>query len=302
MVLTGTRASEVREIRGRVVDDKGQPVADAVVSDFWRANGTGKDRDGKYLDLKIEENVKTLWGHLGEMEPSGPRVATTGSDGRFTLTIPTSKHAVMAMDRERHRGGLLVLPKGKERESMEIHLIGPLIKVRGSLRGPGVAEKPSWTHVYLNLPDDPTRPLDSTRLVSCGSFEARFEMSLPPGHYVLQGYNEKLDAYLVPDKEIDLAVGRSEVDVGVLMLSSTKSHAAVKIEHAKAVGGWVDIADRYGKPAPRWHITDARGIPKEAQFKDFKGKWVLICFWGFGCAPCLRTGLPSLARFYEAIR
>jgi thiol-disulfide isomerase/thioredoxin len=298
MLVTSTRASELREIRGRVVDAKGQPVADAVVADFWRANGTGKDQDGKSLDLKIEENVKKFWGHMGEMEPVGKRVATTGSDGRFTVTIPTSRHAVMAMDRQRRRGGLQVLPKGKEQESMEIR-IGPLLKVRGSLRGPGRGEKPGWTHVYLNLPDDPTRPLDSTRLVSCGSFEARFEMSLPPGRYVLQAHNETLDAYLVPDQEIDLAFGRAELDLGVLMLSNTKSHTAVKIEQAKSRGDWVDTTDRYGKPAPRWHITDARGIPKDIQIKDFKGKWLLIYFWGFGCAPCLSTGLPSLARFYE---
>lgn len=298
MLVTSTRASELREIRGQVVDDKGQPVADAVVADFWRANGTGKDLDGKYLDLKVEENVKKFWGHLGAMEPSGRRVATSGSDGQFTVTIPTSTHAVMAMDRQRRRGGLLVIPKGKERVSMQIR-IGPLIRVRGSLRGPGRGEKPGWTHVYLNLPDDPTRPLDSTRLVSCGSFEARFEMSLPPDRYVLQGHNETLDAYLVPDKEIDLAVGIAELDLDVLMLSNTKSHTSVKLEHAKSRGAWVDIADRYGKLAPRWHITDARGMPKEAQIKDFKGKWVLIYFWGFGCAPCLGTGLPSLARFYE---
>jgi thiol-disulfide isomerase/thioredoxin len=298
IAITGTHASEVREIRGRVVDEGGQPVAGAVVDVFWRANGTGKDRDGKYLDLKIEENVKEFWGHLGRMEPFSPHAATAESDGRFTLAIPTSRHALMAMDRDRRRGGLLVLPEGKEQELMEIR-IGPLIKIRGSLRGPGVGEKPSWTHVYLNLPDDLTRPLDSTRLVSCGSFEARFEMSLPPGRYVLQGYNETSDAYLVPDKEIDLTIGKTEVDFGILTLSNTKSHIGVKIQQAKSMGRWVDVAARYGKPAPRWHITDARGLPKDAQIEDFKGKWVLIYFWGFGCAPCLGTGLPSLAKFYE---
>lgn len=62
-------------------------------------------------------------------------------------------------------------------------------------------------------------------------------MSLPPGRYVLQGYNETLDAFLVPDKEIDLAGGTAEVDFGVLMLSNAKSHTGVKIEHAKSMGG-----------------------------------------------------------------
>ena len=164
IVVTGTRASELREIRGRVVDERGQPVADAVVDDFWRANGTGKDRDGKILDLKIEENVKKFWGHLGEMEPFDSRVATTGSDGRFTVQIPTSRHALMAMDRERQRGGLMVLPKGKEQELMEIR-IGPLIKLSGSLRGPGAGEKPGWSHVYVNLARRPhaTSRFDATR-------------------------------------------------------------------------------------------------------------------------------------------
>ena len=233
------------------------------------------------------------------MEPAGrPLVATTDSDGRFSVMIPTSKHTLMAMDKERRRGGLLILPKGKEREPMEIR-IGPLIKVRGALRGPGDGEKPSWTHVYVNLPDDPTRPVDSPRLVSCGSFEARFEMSLPPGRYLLHGYNAASDAYLVPDKPINLAAGRAEVDLGTLMLSGTKMHTAVKVERSKAKGSWLDVAQRYGKPAPRWHITDARGIAIDAQIKDFQGKWVLIYFWGFNCGPCLRTGLPALAKFYE---
>ena len=47
------------------------------------------------------------------------------------------------------------------------------------------------------------------------------------------------------------------------------------------------------------HITDARGINKDVQPSDFKGKWVLVDFWGFGCAPCLRQGLPNLVKFSE---
>ena len=285
------------EIRGRVVDDQNRPVARAVVADFWRANGTGKNRDGKPLDLKIQENVRTFWGHLGEMEPVGSRAATAGADGKFTLVIPASRHAVMAMDRDRRQGGLLVVPKGREREPVEIRL-GPLVKIRGSLRGPAAGEKPTWSHVYACLPEDVTRPLDATRLVSCGSHEARFEMSLPPGRYLIRGYNETY-AHLVPDREIDLPVGKSEVDLGVLMLSDKGSRERVKIDQAKSDGRWVDVADRYGKPAPRWYIPDARGIPRGAQVGDFRSKWLLVYFWGFGCAPCLETGLPSLVKFHE---
>ena len=85
----------------------------------------------------------------------------------------------MAMDSERRRGGLVIIPKGKEGESVEIRL-GPLVRVRGSFEGPGFGQRPDWTHVYVQLPDDPTRPLDSNRLVSCASFEAT-EVRLPLG-------------------------------------------------------------------------------------------------------------------------
>ena len=36
-----------------------------------------------------------------------------------------------------------------------------------------------------------------------------------------------------------------------------------------------------------------------SKIKDFRGKWLLIYFWGLGCAPCLKTGLPAMMSFYE---
>src|SRR5580692_2430128 len=104
IVMTGARASEQREIRGSVIDEAGKPVADVDVSYFWRANGSGKDQSGKPLDLTKEENVKILWGHLGEMEPTGTQVVKTEPDGRFSLKMADIYYAVMAMDRSRRRG------------------------------------------------------------------------------------------------------------------------------------------------------------------------------------------------------
>ncbi len=33
---------------------------------------------------------------------------------------------------------------------------------------------------------------------------------------------------------------------------------------------------------------------------DFRGKWLLVEFWGLDCAACLREGLPHLMKFYDA--
>src|SRR5262245_11076687 len=70
IVISGVRANEPREVRGRVVDEAGRPVADAAVGCFWRADGSARDRGGKPYDLTKQENVRLFWGHLGEMEPT----------------------------------------------------------------------------------------------------------------------------------------------------------------------------------------------------------------------------------------
>jgi hypothetical protein len=36
-----------------------------------------------------------------------------------------------------------------------------------------------------------------------------------------------------------------------------------------------------GRELPPWTISDARGVPKTVKYSDFKGKWVLLEFWGF---------------------
>ena len=112
VIINGVRANEPKEVRGRVVDEAGMPVADAAVGCFWRANGSSRDRDGKPYDLTKAENVRLLWGNLGEMEPTGrPQPIRAGSDGRFSIKDPDPYFAVMAMDPSRRHGGIALLPK-----------------------------------------------------------------------------------------------------------------------------------------------------------------------------------------------
>jgi hypothetical protein len=40
------------------------------------------------------------------------------------------------------------------------------------------------------------------------------------------------------------------------------------------------VAKMWGKQAGEVTITDARGLPKTAKLSDFKGKWVMLEFWG----------------------
>ena len=295
-----TEADDRREVRGRVVDENGAPVAGADVSYTWRANGPYYDDNGKPIQ---SSGGGASNDHVGEMAPLGDKPAKTGPSGQFVLNVPTGFFFVMAMDKPRQRGGLVFLPLGNGPAQIEIRL-GPMIHVKGSLEGPGPGERPSWTYVYTLVPEDPARPLGITRLVGCGSYEARFAMSLPQGRYFLDAYRfngENTDqiSRIDPPKEILLTAQSPGIDLGVLRLPPFKPTIGGRKNQAKSAGRWNDCTQHYGEKVPRWHAVDARGVRKDAQALDFKGKWLLVDFWGLSCRPCLTRGIPRLVKFYE---
>ena len=160
------------------------------------------------------------------------------------LRIPDPYFAVMAMDPSRRHGGIALIPKAEQAEPLEIRLV-PLLTVRGSFEGPGPGQQPNWTHVYVHLPEDHSRPLHSARLVSCGSFEAKFEFRLPPGRYTLQAYSqfadkEQLEGELVPNRVVVLEAGRTDVDLGRLGFVPHRPDRQTLEAKAKADGSWND--------------------------------------------------------------
>ncbi len=298
LLAASAQAVDLRELRGRVIDGKGQPVAGADVSYFWRANGPFWDKQGKPVDLNDAATRKDYWGpaHLGQMEPGVREVAKTDSDGRFQFKIADAYHTLMAMDVRRSRGGLGVVSKSDPSAPIEIRL-GPLVRVRGSFEGPAKGVRPAWTHICMRTAFDPTRPLHVTRLVGCGSNQAVFLMSLPPGRYFIEAQNEGASAqiYLEP---IVLSGDSPEVDLGVLFLKPSDTVIA-KRKRSQSQGTWGDYTKHYGRNPPAWHVTDARGVSKDVQISDFKGKWVLLDFWGLSCTPCLSKTIPALLKFYD---
>jgi thiol-disulfide isomerase/thioredoxin len=85
----------------------------------------------------------------------------------------------------------------------------------------------------------------------------------------------------------------------MLHLSPFKLPITTRIERAKVAGAWDDYTKHYGEKLPPWHAIDARGVKKDVQISDFKGKWILVYFWGLSCKPCLRTGIPKLIKFQD---
>src|SRR5205823_4038152 len=91
-----------------------------------------------------------------------------------------------------------------------------------------------------------------------------------------------------------------EIDLGVLeMTPRPKDAIRSLVEQAKADGSWGDYTKHVGRPPPPWHVVDARGVKKDVQPADFRGKWVLVEFWGLSCSSCLGHDLPNLIKIYR---
>jgi thiol-disulfide isomerase/thioredoxin len=307
LVFTSTvHADDEREVHGRVVDQSGQPVPSATTALFWGGNGKRVHDDGTPLDpTKNKDDGKLFWKHEGEMEPFSyaVRTAQTDSQGRFTIMMSPNNHTIMAMDASRQRGGLGSLTKGQENGPVEIRL-GPLVRIHGTFKCAETDKTPTWSVADLCTADDPTRPIDNTRLAACGSDAGRFSLSVPPGSYDLYVYGTSADngvenVKLTQPIKLDLHADKSDVDLGEIRLPPYVNKLE-RIRKAKADGTTYDYTKHYGEPPPPWNIVDARGVNKDVQIADYKGKWVLLTFWGITCPFCLREDLPRLMEFYEA--
>ncbi len=220
------RAQEEVKITGRVLDAAGKPVAGAEVASFWIVQ------------------KGTMTSHQG---------ATTNGEGQFTvpLTFYGRGQALLAVDKDRKTGGLIVVEPKEAANRLEIKLV-PLVHLHGKFDCKELGKRPKWTNVYLMS--------GQARFAMCASEEASFSFLLPPGTYKFYAYGTDIQKLL---KDITLKASETEKDLGTIDMQATI------------------IARHKGKAPPAWHVTDARGIKKDVKISDFKGKWVLLEFWGY---------------------
>jgi hypothetical protein len=227
LMTLAARAQEEVKVTGRVVDADGKPVAGAEVAAIWNAE---------------KEKMTPYKG------------AVSDNAGRFTQTLTfygPGTQGLLALDKDRKRGGLLLVENQAAKKPVEIKLV-PLVHVHGKFFCKELNKRPTWTNVYVMS--------GRTRFLSCSSTEAKFSFDLPPGTYQFWGYGTDIQNV---KKDITLQADKPDLDMGTLDVPATV------------------IARHKGKAPPPWHVTDARGVQKDVKIADFKGKWVLVEFWGF---------------------
>jgi hypothetical protein len=219
-------AQEQPSITGRVLDAAGKPIFEADVATKWAAD-------------------------TGTMQPFNG--IKTDKEGKFSLTLQGGiAESVLAFDKERKNGGMVVIDVKSRAKPIEIKL-GPLVKVHGQFFCKETNKRPTWTNVYMGSPPH-------VQVAQCSSTKAEFSFLLPAGAYHFWGYGKDVEKV---NKDLTLTVDKPDLDLKTIDLVATI------------------LARHVGKAPPRWHVTDARGVKKDVQLSDFKGKWVLMEFWGF---------------------
>ena len=289
-------ADEPKQVGGRVLDEAGRPVAGASVSACWAANGLNWDQ---VVALGNKEPEK-LWQNEGKMEPWGDvRPVVTDADGQFSIPAPKRTKSLMVYDRERRHGAVAFFDPKHLEVPVEVRLV-PLVRVFGTNRLSGLEGPLKWTCTYLHLPYEANDPLNRTRMAICGSYRARFDFLVPPGTYDLSASSDSPSSATIESRSITVTVDQKEVDLGGLVLRPRVGGVQNLIDRAKAKGTWGDYKQNFGKEPPPWHLTDAKGVARDAKLSDFRGKWAVLYFWGPNCPPCLGKELPELMAFHEA--
>jgi thiol-disulfide isomerase/thioredoxin len=251
-----------KEIRGRVVDEEGRPLAGITLSTHW-----------------IQQEDKPIRGFEG--------VAKTDDQGRFQVDLKFyygRSESLCALDLDKKRGGLAVVGPKTPDEPITIKA-GPLIHLHGKYVCKELGTPVGWTNtMFMSMPE-------KWRVCENMTAKGEFSVFLPAGDYSLQGYGGTDVAG--HRRELTLRADKTDVDLGQIDLVASeiaklkgKSAPTLHPTDTRGVSKSVQIADYKGK----WVAMEFWGhwcgpcvghaIPRMMEIyddhQDERGKYVVL--------------------------
>lgn len=192
--------------------------------------------------------------------------------GQFAGKVPAGDGplVILAFDKTRTRGALRVVPLEDVEKPVRLELT-PLVKTSLELAIGDFEKKPAKVRVQCYA-----EPMN-VRFLTVETDAQKLALKLPVGSYSITA--DAPDAVAV-STQMDLDADEPDFDCGRLKIEPKPGKAGAK-----------------SRATPEFKITDAIGVDKSMKLSDYKGKWVVIDFWGYWCGPCVNIGLPSLFKF-----
>jgi len=193
--VAGVFARDVHDVRGRVVDEAGRPVAGIRVGTHWTTTGGAMSAQWK-SDAYMQERL----------------TIRTDDQGRFggPLYFDGRPLALVALDLETRRGGTAILNLDALEDEFTL-TVGPLVRLSGEVRIalPLLADNTVRAFIF-----DPRAPIAIASAVVEG--EGAWELLLPPGRAKLSYAALELERV-----EIEFDLAAAHVSTGPVTLQPT---------------------------------------------------------------------------------
>jgi hypothetical protein len=187
---------------------------------------------------------------------SGPKPfsvkAATDTEGLAEVVFEDySNHLLLGYSKDRKLAGFVIVERQDEGNTLEIKF-SPTIEVSAQYKCSETDSVPTWTNMIVSI--------EEVRgyFFEFRSTDGKVQFPFPVGKWKCRIYGSNIKDV---NKEFE-AKPDEPFDFGTIDFEPTA------------------MAKLIGKPAPEIQILDARGVPKDFQLADYKGKWVLIEFWG----------------------
>ncbi len=228
--------------------------------------GKVTDRDGNPVP-GVEVAQFWLAGSGGRTGFRAYGASKTDAKGAFEIRVNQMHFpsTLFAIESQGHSGAIMTVPDVGVSAQLTLQLM-PLHQVHYRFQSPDLTDL-SHTRITLQPESGPmfsqiAGPLAGT-------------ISLPPGAYTL-----RIAAPGGAQSEIHFNVSEADLELDPVRLPA-------------------NIDQYYGRiPPPIVGLQQVNGSSFVAE--KLRGKWVLLYFWGYWCAPCVNEGLPKLKRFYTA--